>query len=344
MKYKMKKFIENRSIEDAENTFEQRLLDAKYIFDKHSKNFYTRNCPICGSDEYEPAEKFHDTYGVDKCKSCASLFVNPVPSVEALSDYYNNCKCNELLRAIYKKRHLSKSNFIQDERVVAVEDLIKKLQQKKSTPIKILEIGCNEGTFLARLKASLEQNNISNVEFFGIDIDNGAIENSVDETLNLKCTSVEDFTKTCDSSFDIILHFELIEHLEDPRKFMFDLNKILTKGGFMMFTTPSADGLENVGIGYNSKRYIAHAIFPPMHLNAFSYANMTHFAISTGFKICNISTPGSLDMGILSVKKDFIEDEGLKELVNLDDDTKGLVQHCISLLNVSSHMRCIFTK
>jgi hypothetical protein len=95
--------------------------------------------------------------------------------------------------------------------------------------------------------------------------------------------------------------------------------------------------------GYNDFRLLAHSIFPPMHLNAFSVSNVSHFAIRTGFKVVDITTPGKLDVDMLSLCKNEI-DGGLKLISDLDEDAKGAVQHLVSFLRASSHMRCVLRK
>ena len=124
---------------------------------------------------------------------------------------------------------------------------------------------------------------------------------------------------------------------------MKSLHRLLKHNGVMFFSTPNADGLETLATGYNDFRLLAHSIFPPMHLNAFSVFNVGHFAIRSGFKVVEITTPGRLDIDMLSLCENELDD-GLKRVSDLDDNTKGLIQYLVSFLRVSSHMRCILRK
>ena len=92
--YEYVKFESNRSLEDAEKIFKQRIEDALFVYKKHSNNFLKRNCFICGENNFTILSKFHDSYDIVRCNVCASESVNPVPNNEALNDYYNNGKCN----------------------------------------------------------------------------------------------------------------------------------------------------------------------------------------------------------------------------------------------------------
>jgi len=336
-------FSQNRSSKEAKNIYDQRIKDAINIFQKHNHSFSIRNCPFCDSSSFRNAEKFHECYGVSICNRCSSYFVNPVPSMESLSDYYNNSQCNILLDNLVKKRKAKSADFIIDDRVAKVIDYIASKTNSNQGKIRILEVGCGSGSFLSKLKASIEHlyTNKYNLDYCGIDIDKNAIDSKVNDELNLVCSSVEDYINRDGNSYDIILHFELIEHLIDPSQFMMDSKKLLRENGIMIFTTQNHNGLEMVASDYNSYRLLAHSIFPPMHLNAFSTTNISYFAMKCGFNVLEVSTPGKLDVDMVTETKEYIEDIGFKALASVDNNTKGLIQYLIAKLKVSSHMQCV---
>ena len=344
MKYKYYNFSSNRSIVEAKKIFNQRIKDATYIYNKHGQNFKKRNCPVCNNNISNNIDFFHGMYGIDRCTKCTSLFVNPAPDINALSDYYENCLCNRQLSSVIKERY-DNNDFINDDRITCIADIINNIKPTHSRAIKILEIGCNNGAFLSKLKQYCEQNLPQcNFELFGVDIDQTAIKNSVDKTLNLFCGLAEDIAKEHKYKYDVIVHFELIEHLIDPKTFVTSIHNMLTEDGKMVFTTPNICGLDNQALDYNNIRYLAHAIFPPMHINAFSIVNISHFLIENNFSINNISTPGKLDIDILSKCFHSLQDDVFKDIALLQDDEKSLIQQLLVQLKVSSHMQCIASK
>lgn len=339
--YKLAKFNSNRSLEEALEIYNQRISDALWIHEKHKNYFITRPCFLCGKSDFTKVDKFHDAYDVVKCNVCMTKSVNPVPSEEALIDYYNTGKCNALLEQLLKSRYKKTDNFIMDDKVRVVLDLIRKINK---VDIHILEIGCNSGAFLSKLKFfSEKQFPEKNFYFKGIDIDSNAIKRKVDSDLDLIAVSAEMYVKSSLVQYDVVLHFELIEHLPDPYSFLTSIYRLLNDDGVMFFSTPNSEGLEMIASGYNGYRPLAHSIFPPMHLNAFSTSNIVHFAIRGGFKVIEVSTPGKLDIDMLSLFESELE-PGLKAISNLDEDTKGLIQYLVSYLGGSSHMQCIFKK
>ena len=344
MKSKYHSFLENRSVNDAEKIFKQRLSDAKYIYKKYSKDFVTRSCPYCDSSQYKKVDEFHKMYDICKCRKCNSSFVNPVPPIEAISDYYENCKCNRQLSQVIKNRYNS-NDFINDDRVQLVCAQIDKIVNLKKTKISILEVGCNNGAFLSKLQLVLDQKYKScSFEIDGVDIDSDAIKNPVNHELNLMHGFAEDISDTKTNKYDLIIHFELIEHLIDPISFVNSIYKMLQSEGIMIFTTPNILGLDNQALGYNNTRYLAHALFPPMHLNAFSTQNIVHFLATNGFMIDEIETPGMLDIDILNLCADEIDNSIFQSIANLDQDMRALIQEFLVEMKVSSHMQCVAIK
>lgn len=338
------RFTENRSLEDADRIFRQRVADAKAIFQRHSQTFHERACPFCGSEERIELEPFHETYGVAQCRACASQYVNPCPGEDALADYYANCQCNRMLDAVFKARAKKQSSFILDGRTATVLELLRPMGGKK--PLTILEAGCGSGGALYKLQQGLAQDRdlaSCEVRLRGVDIDHHAVENPVAPGLNLESMPVERLAQRETAQYDLVLHYELIEHLAEPYAFMRSMHRLLKPGGVMFFTTPNAEGLEML-TGYNGYRPLAHAIFPPMHLNALSMRNMALFAYRCGFKLTSLSTPGRLDVDMLAIAAEHQNDPAFATLAALDDTAKGLIQHLLARLGASSHMQCVMCK
>ncbi len=335
----------NRPISEARRIFEQRMIDAVHIYEKYHRDFVTRPCPVCGYPDYDPLEKFHGTYGVSRCQQCAALYVNPVPNLEALTDYYNNCACNLMLQDLYKRRSTGPKNFIMDDRVEMIVARIRSRIAQAHDKTDILEIGCGSGRFLANLNGVLEEQGLrEKTRLTGVDIDRNAVALNTDSRLDLRGMPIESFLAQTSKQFDILLHFELIEHLADPFEFMNNCKKLLKDGGMMIFTTPNMRGFELAASDYNGFRLIAHGIFPPMHLNAFSTDNVSLFVIRCGFKIKSITTPGNLDADMVTVMKDELTDPGFVAFTELDDHHKGLFQYLLKKLGCSSHMLIVAGK
>ena len=333
---------ENRSIETAKIIYDQRIEDANLIYRLFSEKFYHRNCPICDSSEYENEDPFIGIYNIAKCKRCSSLYVNPCPNYDALNYYYNQCKCNFQLGKLYRDRP-AKSNLIIDERTQKVISIIHK-QLELNDNISILEIGCSSGVFLSNLKQNLKKSGLlKRVLLYGIDIDCEAINRNIDTELKLECASAENFSTN--SNFDLILHFELIEHLNNPFEFLRSTYNLLKKGGIQHFHTPNGKGFDNLALGYNNFRPLAHGIFPPMHLQSFNVQNISHFLLRCGFSINEIETPGNFDVDITEKCKTHIHIENsFKFIDKFSNEQLAIIQSWLRELCASSAMRCTISK
>jgi len=332
---------ENRTREQSEEIFHQRIKDSEKVYEKLSDDFIYRECPTCGETKYKKIEKFNGQYGVVSCEKCSTKFVNPSPNLEALDFYYNNCDCNTQLGNLYNSR-AGKKGVILSERSSLVLNLVESLLKTKSK-VNILEVGCNSGGFLYELKQALKQKNYTNtVTLTGIDIDESAISNPVDNSIKLIHSSAEAFVETSEESYDLVIHFELIEHLTNPYGFCCAINNLLNEGGFMYFHTPNELGLDNIALSYNDFRPLAHGIFPPMHINAFNPQNISHFLLRCGFKVEKIETPGNFDVDI--IRQFCSEDNDLSVIRKIDEQGLAILQFVLKKICGSSHLAVLASK
>lgn len=283
--------------------------------------------------------KFRSRYGVVKCATCRSLYVNPCPTQEVLNDYYTNYRCNVMLEDVYKKRAHKEASAILDGRVDTIVEYINKMHKDR---VRVLEIGCSNGSFLSRIRRRLELTNCTkNVELVGVDANSNAVAACEDPSLDLTASTIEDYLTGERGTFDIVWHAELIEHIIDPYDLFVKLRKAMNGGGRMIFTTPNDCSLEMRVLSYNVPRVLACNIFPPMHLNAFSTANVPHFAIRCGFQVEEITTPGNFDVEILEMQREYLTDAAVCEVASFTERQKEILQHILCLAGASSHMQCV---
>lgn len=132
----------------------------------------------------------------------------------------------------------------QKSRDIVIEEF-KKLKLPKSA--KILDIGCGSGSFIKVLK-DMGYKNIS-----GTDMD--------PDELFLKDVPFRkaDFNNVFpykDKEFDMIFSLEVIEHLENPWKFVEEIQRILKPNGYCILTTPNPDTLASRIVFLLSARFI----------------------------------------------------------------------------------------
>lgn len=334
---------QNRTREQAQAIYAQRLADARLVFDLFGSEFVSRPCPVCGHEDYTETDPFDERYRVARCDRCTALYVNPAPGSDALNYYYNECECNAQLGALLRAR-ASSGNIILSERGALVIELIERLLATKPR-LRVLEVGCNSGAFLQELSNSFAERGLTGcVTMEGIDIDENAIAHPVCEASMLMVGTAESLATGAIEPYDLILHFELIEHLVDPFGFMVAVNDLLVPGGICHFHTPNADGFDNSALGYNDFRPLAHGIFPPMHLQAFTPRNMVHFALRAGFLQESCETPGNFDVDIVRQFSGELGKEEFGWIDRFDEGQLAIVQRWLRHLRASSHMAVTLRK
>tara|TARA_Y100000996_G_scaffold111843_1_gene82789 strand:- start:218 stop:1264 length:1047 start_codon:yes stop_codon:yes gene_type:complete len=328
----------NRSNIEAHNIFIQRIKDSHKIYDKFHSDFIERSCPICGSSNNILVEPFIEKFSISRCNHCLSYFSNPCPSNKSLNYYYNKCKCNTELGKLLGSWKRKKSKIISDRTLEVLKIIKEKLKLKKF--ISILEVGCHSGAFLSELENELINLGIlDNVKIDGIDIDSEAIKNNQTKKSNLKNISAEELS-SYNKKYDLIMHFELIEHLPDPFKFMLSTKNLLDSDGVTYFHTPNAMGFDNQALWYNDFRPLAHGIFPPMHLQAFTTHNIILFLDRCGFSLNELKTPGKFDVDMINnYSKEINKHKSVFKLIkNFNEDQRNIIQLWLQKLKCSSHM------
>ncbi|HFP7834779.1 TPA: class I SAM-dependent methyltransferase, partial [Campylobacter jejuni] len=316
--------------------------DAKYIFDNYNHKFIYRNCPICNNDNSNSFELFLDRYHICKCNICASRYVNPVPSEEVLSVYYNKCESVAMYTEQTKK--INYDELYKDRN----ELIMKVLALNSSETINILEVGCNSGNFAIYMRNVLSKANMK-FNIYGIDVDSYSIQMASEKTKNMDNIhfyniSANDINKL-NIKFDLIVAFDLIEHIVYTDEFMKNIFNALNHRGFVVLTCPNASGITEICLPYsNEKKIISSAIYPPMHLNAFDTTNILLFAYIHHFSLYYVDTNGKFDISILELCKNEINCEMIKCINKLDIQMKNFLQYYTKILLGSGYMRVILRK
>lgn len=128
---------------------------------------------------------------------------------------------------------------------------IAKLVQQ-SNPKRVLDVGCGVGNVSIPLAKVFPQ-----VEFLGIDADKASIEFASTQSNAANLEFHHQGALRDDEKFDLIIASEVIEHVEDPERFLLGLKKRLTRGGKMILTLPNGYGPFEVGSFVETVLYLS---------------------------------------------------------------------------------------
>lgn len=253
------------------------------------------NCNNCGSSEntlfIKGVDRLHkvskETFTTVKCNKCGLVYLNPQLSLEELVKYYpddygpfNNTEMikygvlSNFLRKIFKKEKSNKGNK---------KDI-------SEDPINFLDFGCGGGTYLDQVREKHPNWNL-----YGLDNNEYACQKIKEKGYNIFCGNIDEIEIPKDF-FDKIHLGQVIEHLNDPKMVLRDINSLMKKGGEIVVATPNIDS-----IGSKVFKSFWYALDLPRHLYLFSPKTLSEMLESEGFEVTNVSHDISPKIDIKSV-------------------------------------------
>jgi 2-polyprenyl-3-methyl-5-hydroxy-6-metoxy-1,4-benzoquinol methylase len=229
-------------------------------------------CAACMSAAIKPfADIRHFKY--DRCGECGFVFSNPAPSDRAAfefynSDFYRNYRTLEE-ENIQKRPYFSISAYADPRRLAGW------LTCEKSA--RILDFGCGPASFLALLR---DEFGFDNVEGLELNENSAAI---AARSYGIKLTPTVEQLKH--KTYDVIILFEVIEHLTDPGGAISLCRNLLGPGGKLFITTPSVRSIPARFFPSYCAHYTA-----PSHVSLFTEEAMSRLLSRFNFKIERLET------------------------------------------------------
>lgn len=148
----------------------------------------------------------------------------------------------------------------------------------------VLDVGCGSGYLCKR---ALEK---GAVHSSGIDILNppGYSDSEKWEFLNLDLDSewADGFNKSKVNQFDVVLAFDIIEHLSSPYSFLRSCHSMMSKEGVLVLTTPNIGSWERLVKPENWSGCI-----DPQHKTLFNLYSLKFMLGRVGFDVVNSKAP-----------------------------------------------------
>ena len=302
------------------------LLEADKAFLRERKDrFVNVRCPACDSEEREIwAEK--EGFEYDRCMGCQTIYMNPRADQSLMDEFYHQSKNYYFWNQfIFPQTNEQRKINIYRPRA---ERIINLVRQKGAGHETVLEVGAGFGTFCEALRET---------EFFARVI---AVEPtpSLAETCREKgfetyATTIEEFD--IDAAIDVIVCFEVIEHLFSPAKMLEKVSRLLKPGGLLIGSCPSGQCLGSIVLKERF-RSVDHE-----HVNLFNIQSLASLFERYGFEVVDLSTPGELDVDIM---KNQMQEEGLtgdrfvEYILSSSQGTQSLFQDFLKKAGLSSHL------
>ena len=263
-----------------ENIFQQYMA----LLQKDISIYFSKNetgerstCPACISSNFQDIFiKLNFQYR--KCQNCGTLFVKEVLTDKQLHDYFDNSKSYRFFVKDYigkdDKQHiqfLRRLNWICDS-------LVEFNSPKKS----YMDLRTKYESFLVQAKKeSVFEKIYTYNSFFKPQIPG--------------VSYIKLLKEIPENSISVLSAFDYLDGIFKPEVFIKNIYRILSPDGLFFLTTRCSSGFDMQILGQHSK-----SIRPPSHVSIFSIEGLITFFESNGFTIKELSTPGQLDIDIVS--------------------------------------------
>jgi ubiquinone/menaquinone biosynthesis C-methylase UbiE len=241
-------------------------------------------CCVCGYEHSTLVVSKKD-YEYVKCNQCGLIYVN-------LLKENNNLLYEGEYYFLDEKRELKD--------IARAKQFFSIVTKQKIPSGKLADVGCGIGFFLSIASKG-------GFETRGIDLSKDAIKYAKEKFgLNVQQGTLEDISLPADH-FDVVTCWEVVEHLDDPIKFLNEIKRILKKDGLLFISTPNVESiyarlLKNNWHGFNMPQH-------QYHITYFCHRTVKLLFSKTEFKILSLRTiapPQQPDLLLRNIARSLI--------------------------------------
>jgi len=237
-------------------------------------------CPACASSQTMPAFRKFGFMFV-RCCHCGTIYMSPRPSERVMADYYANSENYAYwTKHIFPASEATRREKIHRPWLARVLDLAR---QYGSGTSRLIEVGPGFGTF-----CSLAIESQAFDEVLAIEPTPELAQACRDRGVPVIQSRIEDVATSLVPA-DVVVAFEVIEHLFAPSSFIAHATRLVKSGGLLILSCPNGDGFDIAELGAESIAVDAE------HVNLFTPSALAQLVKSAGFDTLEVLTPGRLD-------------------------------------------------
>lgn len=265
------------------------LLAGQALAVRHDINFLLSNkdrfvhvhCPACGS-KHATSTYEKDQLNYVTCEECTTMYMNPRPGQELIIEFYKQSE-----NYAYWNQYIfpaSEANRRSRIFVPRVDRVIEYCEKYGSGKTALLEVGAGFGTFCEEM---LSRNYFQRI--IGIEPTPALAETCRSKGFEVIEEAVENIHLDEEDKVDVVVNFEVIEHLFSPQLFIEKCAGLLKTNGLFVVTCPNGEGFDIKTLGTVSKT-VDHE-----HVNYFNPKSLKLLLENSGFEVLESLTPGVLD-------------------------------------------------
>lgn len=242
--------------------------------------FVEVTCPACGASANEFQFSKHE-FPYRTCNDCRTLYMSPRPSPAVMDSYYTNSENYAYwAKHIFPASEQSRKEKLHRPWLHRILDLCDKYAVRRR---RLVEIGAGFGTFCA---VANEEEAFSQV--LAIEPTPEMADACRSRGVSVLEKKVEEIGDDVEEA-DVVVAFEVVEHLFEPSGFFKQAQRLLRPGGLLIVTCPNGEGFDIATLREES------LAIDPEHVNLFNPESLSLLAERTGFNVLEVTTPGRLD-------------------------------------------------
>jgi SAM-dependent methyltransferase len=189
-------------------------------------------CPVCGSEESDPVTVRFDGGPIVRCKDCSHVFLNPSLTPEMLDDIYGR-----YFATLDESFMLGLIETWWQDAKGPYQFVLRWVREHGGFAGKsVCDVGCGPGRFLKQCRDE-------GASATGIDLSPAAVRLAKQHfDLDVLPLGIDEAIRggtLAPGSFDMVFSFEVIEHVQQPGKFVSDLLQLVRPGGLVVLSTPN---------------------------------------------------------------------------------------------------------
>lgn len=234
-------------------------------------------CDYCGQKHENHTYTRRDGMTVVECPLCGLAYLNPRPRKDLIYRFYEKeyfdgtaldrgdggvkVKLGSNIHQLTKKK-------IFNRRISLIREQFGNIRGKK-----VMEVGCATGDMLYALKSQ-------GADVRGVEISEYAASLARKRGLDVTAGKIEEYVAGTDKTFDLVVAFEVIEHVGSPKRFLKTLAGLVrSAGGTIILDTPNYGCANRFGddwFGFQTSFE---------HLYFFSMESLKRYAYENGLKV-----------------------------------------------------------
>jgi 2-polyprenyl-3-methyl-5-hydroxy-6-metoxy-1,4-benzoquinol methylase len=248
-------------------------------------------CSVCGESK-NTEEKFNLHYFSDevlklnaidnipeiklrRCRICNHYYASYMINPEVLDNYYS-----QISSVIYQNCTVQSVDSHEKERRKQAQEI----ENNFPAGGKILDIGCGNGFLLSHLKKE-------KWDCYGVEPSASVSEMAKNNGVKILAKYI-DQVSTSLYSFDVIILFDVVEHLSQPQQMLQNVHQLLKPGGKVIILTGNIDSLNSKLAGSKWSYFNTYE-----HISFFSPSSIQYLLIANQFKDIRIRKT-SYDLGL----------------------------------------------